>query len=75
MNKKQCKNAANLWRHLLTLFICVFTLLICNTATCFAGRLAGGLAFAASAVLSALAKVFCLKCFDMLHDHYRSFLD
>ena len=42
-------------------------LLVCNTAAGLASRLAGGLALAASAVLSALAKVLCLNSLDMLH--------
>ena len=48
-------------------FLLVFALLICNTAAGFASRLARGLAFAASAVLCALAEVAGFKSFDMLH--------
>jgi len=51
------------------LFVVLFALalLICDTAAGLASRLAGGLALAATAVLSALAKVLCIKSFDTLH--------
>ena len=47
----------------------IFARLIGNTAACFAGRLARCLAFAASAVFSAFAKVACFKRFYVLHLH------
>ena len=50
------------------LLILVLALLVCDTAGCLASRLAGCLALAATAVLSALAKVTCLNCLDMLHE-------
>ena len=46
----------------------LFALLVCNAAAGFAGRLAGSLALAASAVLCALAKVAGFKSNNMLHD-------
>lgn len=47
--------------------------LICNTAGCFAGRLAGCLAFATAANCYALFQVTCLNGFDSLHGfHLRS---
>jgi hypothetical protein len=46
----------------------VLALLICNAAAGLASRLAGSLAFAATAVLCALAKVARFDRFDMLHD-------
>jgi len=48
-------------------FLCVFALLVSDTAACLASRLARCLAFAAAAVLSALAKVSRIQCFDMFH--------
>ena len=49
-------------------FLFGFALLICNAAAGLASRLAGSLAFAATAVLCAVAKVARLDGFDMLHD-------
>ena len=46
----------------------VFALLISNTAACLASRLAGSLAFAATAVLSAVAQIAGLDGLDMLHN-------
>ena len=45
-------------------FYFVFTLLICNTAACLTSRLTGSLAFAATAVLSAFAKILCFNCLN-----------
>ena len=53
---------------LFALFGLVFTLLIGNTATGLAGRLARGLAFAAAAVLSAVAQIAGLDGLDMFHN-------
>ena len=49
-------------------FLGVFALLVSNTAAGLASGLAGSLAFAATAVLCALAEVASLNGFDMLHD-------
>ena len=46
----------------------VLALLICDTAARLASRLAGSLAFAAAAVLGALAQIAGLDGLDMLHD-------
>ena len=46
----------------------VFTLLVSNTAAGLASGLAGSLAFAASAILCALAKVLGFDSFDVLHN-------
>ena len=46
----------------------VFTFLICNTATRLASRLAGSLAFAATALLGAVAKIFRGQSFNALHN-------
>ena len=46
----------------------VLALLISYAAAGLASRLARGLAFAASAVLSAVAKVASFKSFDMFHE-------
>ena len=58
-------------RHLFDLSFCllvsVLALLVCDAATGFAGRLAGGLAFAAAAVFGALAEVTGLKSIDSFH--------
>ena len=42
-------------------------LLVCNAAAGLASRLAGGLALAATAVLSTVAQVTSLNCLDMFH--------
>ena len=53
--------------------VCLFSrlfalsLLVGNTAAGLASRLAGGLALAASALFSALAKILGFKCIDMFH--------
>jgi len=46
----------------------VFALLVYNAAGGFAGRLAGGLALAAAAVLNALAQVAGFNGTNSLHD-------
>ncbi len=53
----------------------LFALLVCDAAGCFASRLAGGLAFAAAAVLQAFLKVARLNGDYSFHiialpDHY-----
>jgi hypothetical protein len=50
------------------LFLCVLALLVSNTAAGFASRLARGLAFAATAVLCAFAKVASFDSLDMFHN-------
>ena len=50
------------------LLCAVFTLLIRNTATGLASRLAGGLALAATAVLGAVAQVTGLDSLDVFHN-------
>ena len=49
-------------------FLGVFTLLICNAAAGLASRLAGSLAFAAAAVLSAFAQITGFDRLDVFHD-------
>ena len=49
-------------------FLLAFALLICNTAAGLASGLAGSLALAASAVLSALAKILRFNSLDVLHN-------
>ena len=46
----------------------LLALLIGDTAAGLAGRLAGSLALAATAVLSAVAQIAGLNSFDMLHN-------
>ena len=59
-------------RNLAKLFVfAVFALLVCYAAACFASGLAGSLAFAATAVLSAFAKV---TRFESLYSFHLSFL-
>lgn len=53
----------------------VLARLICYAAACFASGLAGCLAFAATAVFSALAEVSCLKSCDSFHNMYLRFFD
>ena len=48
----------------------VFALLVGNAAAGLASGLARGLAFAATAVLGAFAKIASFNGFDMLHDSY-----
>ena len=50
------------------LFLVVLALLISDAAAGLAGRLARGLAFAATAVLCAFAKVTSFNSLNMLHD-------
>ena len=45
----------------------VFALLVCDAAAGLARGLAGGLAFAASAVLCALAEIAGVQACDMFH--------
>ncbi len=51
-------------------FLFVFALLVSDTAAGLASGLAGSLAFAASAVLSAFAKVTGFDSLDMFHYYY-----
>ena len=48
-------------------FLGALALLVCNAAAGLAGRLAGGLALAAAAVLGAFAQVAGLKGLDVFH--------
>ena len=48
-------------------FLSAFALLVCDTAAGLACGLAGSLAFAAAAVLCALAEVAGVQSFDMFH--------
>ena len=48
-------------------FLGAFALLICDTAAGLASRLAGGLAFAAAAVLGAVAQVAGFDGLNMFH--------
>jgi hypothetical protein len=48
-------------------FLLALALLVSNTAAGLASRLARGLAFAASTVLCALAKVLSFNSLDVLH--------
>ena len=48
-------------------FLGALALLVCDTAAGLAGRLAGSLAFAATAVLSAVTQVAGLNGLDMFH--------
>ena len=50
------------------IFLLVLTLLICNAAAGLASRLAGGLAFAAAAILSAVAQITSLDGLNMFHN-------
>jgi hypothetical protein len=52
---------------LLFCLIGIFTLLVRNAAAGLAGALAGGLAFAAAAILRAFAKGFFVKSNDVFH--------
>ncbi len=54
------------------LLILVFALLVCDTAAGLASRLARCLAFAAAAVLCAVAEITCFESFDMLHNRLSS---
>jgi len=62
------KKAAFYRKGYILLAFLVFALLVSNTATCFASRLAGCLAFAATAVLCAFAKITSFDGFDVFHD-------
>ncbi len=52
---------------LLVFLLCVFALLVCNTAAGLASGLTRSLAFAAATLLSAFAKILCNEGFDTLH--------
>ena len=54
-------------------FLFVFALLVSDAAAGLASRLAGGLAFAASAVLGAFAEVTSIEGLDMLHNILQRF--
>ena len=61
----------------LSFFAALFALLVCDAAGCLASRLAGGLAFAAAAVLYALCEVTGFEGTDSLHGYrlpFRSFI-
>ena len=49
-------------------FLSALALLVCDTAAGLAGRLAGGLAFAAAAVLGAVTQIAGLDVLDMFHN-------
>ena len=49
------------------LLIFAFALLVCHAAAGLAGRLAGSLAFAATAILRALAQIAGFDGLDMFH--------
>ena len=49
-------------------FLSVFTLLVRNAAAGLAGRLAGGLAFAATTVLGAVTQIAGFNRLDMFHN-------
>ncbi len=51
-------------------FLGALALLICDTAAGLAGRLAGSLAFAATAILRTLAQIAGLDGLDMFHSSY-----
>ena len=53
---------------LLLLLLCIFALLVGDTAAGLACGLAGSLALAASAILGALTQVASLDGLDMFHD-------
>jgi len=59
---------AAFWDMQLLAFLGALALLICNAAAGLASRLAGGLALAAAAVLSAVAQVASFDGLDMFHD-------
>ena len=62
---KKCAADLSGLRHFRLLL--AFALLVSDTAAGLASRLAGCLAFAAAAVLCALAEILCLKSLDTLH--------
>jgi len=53
--------------HSLQLLLGALALLICNTAAGLAGRLAGSLAFAATAILRTVTQIAGLDGLDMFH--------
>ena len=59
--------SAAFWGMQLLALFCALALLICNAAAGLASRLAGGLALAAAAVLSAVAQVAGFNGLDMFH--------
>ena len=58
-------------RHFINLadrsFVSVLALLVSYAAACLAGRLAGSLAFAASAVYSAFTQIASFDCLNSFH--------
>jgi hypothetical protein len=64
---KKCRLLGGILLQDLLVFALVFAILICNAAACFASGLARGLAFAATAILCALAKVTGLDSLNVLH--------
>ena len=69
-NEKRRPNAGRRisYLQLLLLLLLALALLICNAAARLARRLAGSLAFAAAAVLCALAEAASFDGLDMTHD-------
>ena len=59
--------SAAFWDMQLLALLGVLALLVCNAAAGLAGRLAGSLAFAAAAVLGAVAQVTGFDGLDMFH--------
>ena len=57
------------WAFLSVLLLFAFALLVSDTAACLASGLARCLAFAATTVLCALAKILSFNCFDMFHNN------
>ena len=53
----------------LVILLCILALLICNSAAGLASRLAGSLAFAATAVLCALAKILGFDSSNVFHNN------
>ena len=51
-------------------FLGALALLICDTAAGFAGRLAGSLAFAATAILRTVTQIAGLDRLNMFHNSY-----
>ena len=54
-------------------FLSALALLVCNAAAGLASRLAGGLAFAAAAVLSAVAQVAGFNGLNVFHEFHLPF--
>jgi hypothetical protein len=66
LSHKKCRHAAAFWCEFLFVLL-VLALLICDTAAGLAGRLAGSLAFAATAILRAVTQIAGLNGLDMFH--------